>query len=543
MADVTTRTTDGEPDGQPDRPPDGRGAVRSAAVGCVLVGLLVLVWILATPPSAGPDEPDHVERGAALVRGQVDPTRSGATGFDAYTLPPWVGFPDPVCFAFDSFAPASCATSLPTPSGPDIEFASRAADYPVWGHLLPGLGTFTGGELSPLATRLLGALVPVLLIGVALHLATRTGWGPAGALLLATTPMAWFLFAVVSPSGVVIAGGIALWSALVRSNRRPDGWSRWLTALAWASLVLPRRDGLVWAVTILSVVLIWRPLGLRQWFHTVGRGPQIVILLSTLATMAWGATSGSSSGQMLVVVPLLPFVVVAARRWFATPSMSAPVARVAGAVGLAVVALGFAALVMVRRPGGFDREVLRIIVGRTGLHLDEAIGVLGWLDTPIPDTMAMLWLVTLGVLAGACVVRDARRDLLAAAAVILIGVAASWVLEMSQGDPTGTYWQGRYYLPFLAGAPIVLGCVPARVGRFVGAVSLVILNVALAAAMRRWAVGNAGPMVPWAWDTYDTVVPPALLLVASALLSVALWTWIDRCDQANIGSTASGSIP
>jgi hypothetical protein len=33
-------------------------------------------------------------------------------------------------------------------------------------------------------------------------------------------------------------------------------------------------------------------------------------------------------------------------------------------------------------------------------------------------------------------------------------------------------------------------------------------------------------MTPWSWDTYDTLIPPVLLLVAFVAASVGLWRWI-----------------
>jgi hypothetical protein len=123
-------------------------------------------------------------------------------------------------------------------------------------------------------------------------------------------------------------------------------------------------------------------------------------------------------------------------------------------------------------------------------------------------------------------------------AIALSGVAASWVLEMAQGDPTGTYWQGRYYLPFLVGVPIVLGrtqlpaAVSTRLGDVVVVLTLVVSNVAIAAALRRWAVGIAGTMVPWRWDTYQAPLPPVVLLAVHLAASVGLWRWARAISPA-----------
>ena len=84
---------------------------------------------------------------AALVRGQLDGEPFPNSTFRyAFELPGHVGFPDPVCFAFNEFAPASCTNDL-EPADGDVPLGTRAADYPVWGHLPAGLGTLGAGRM------------------------------------------------------------------------------------------------------------------------------------------------------------------------------------------------------------------------------------------------------------------------------------------------------------------------------------------------------------------------------------------------------------
>lgn len=512
--------------------------VRDVAISTVFVGVMALTWLLAAPPNAGPDEPGHVIRAAALVRGQLDGQPSEFTAERVFDLPAWVGAPDPACYAFQPYSPATCATSLPRPGDEEVPLASRAGDYPVWGHLLPGIGTLLPAAVAPWAARALDAIAPVLLVGAAITAATRQRGMAAAATLLAVTPMAWFSFAVVNPSGLAIAGGVALWAGFDALRREPAALHRWLVGLGWTALVLPRRDGLVWAALIVSVWLLLSGDGLLGWWRRLAVGPQLLVVGSTLATLTWAATSDTTSSDALLLVPALPFVAVGGRWLWQAPWLATVGRRTVAVILGAAVGVAVAYLLMDRRPTGFDREVFRLLVGRTGLHLDEAIGVLGWLDAPIPDTMRFLWLVLLGMLAAASVAVGAWRRVAAATIALLLAIAASWVLEMAQGDPTGTYWQGRYYLPMLVGVPMVLGQLAASTGResaaldrlalVVGPGALVIVNVALAAAMRRWGVGLAGSFLPWDWDTYDTFLPPVALLVVHAAASVGLWWWCRR---------------
>ncbi len=514
----------------------------TAALICTLFGVMALAWIIATPPSGGPDEPNHVTRSAALVRGQLDGEPSELTRQPAFELPAWVGAPDPGCFAQQPFTPATCATSQPRPGGEEVLIETRSADYPIWGHLLPGLGTFLPSNMAGWAARGLDALPAVLLLGLAFVVRARRGWLAAGGALLAITPMAWFSVAVVNPSGLVVAGGIALWVGL-GALRDATMLHRWLTAAAWAALVLPRRDGLIWAVLILSIAVVADQVGFRDTWRRLGVGPQILVVGSTLATMAWASRSDTASASALLLVPVVPFVVAGARRLWLSRWLVGVMRRSAAAVVTVIVGLVVSFLIMDRRPTGYDGNVLLIVIGRTGLHLRETIGVLGWLDTPLPETMVMLWVLGLGVLVGAALLADARPLLWGAAATLAAGIAASWVLEMGQGDPTGTYWQGRYYLPLLAGIPILLSgqhdtkgvrplpfqvAVLARLGRVTLLIALVVLNVALAAAMRRWGVGIAGSLSPFAWNTYNAPIPPFLILALHAAASVALWLQVPK---------------
>lgn len=512
------------------------GRLRAAVVGCALVGLMVLLWVVAVPQSGGPDEPDHIVRGAALVRGQLDGDTTDTAGNQAFLLPPWVGWPNPICWAFEPYTPATCATLEPAPSGDDVAFTTRADDYQIWGQLLPGVGTLFPAGIANWMARVLGALIPIGLVGVSLLVSARRGWLAAAGTLLALTPMAWFVFAVVNPSGLVVAGGVALWVAMAAGRRRPDLTEQWLAAVGYAALVLPRRDGMFWAVLIVSVALLSFGMGLRSTWSALGVGPRILIALSTLATLAWASRSDAASARLLLLAPFVPAVAVLVRRVWRHPQLAHTWRRVVFAAGLLVVAVGAMSVVFVRRPGGWDREVLRIIVGRTGMHLDESIGVLGWLDTPIPVTMSMLWLVGLGMLLAAAVAGVERAPLVAAGATLGGAIVASWVLEMAQGDPTGTYWQGRYSLPFLVGIPIVLATSrtprPDQLGRAVALIALVVANAALAASMRRWGVGLAGPMVPWSWNTYDTPLPPMVILALHAAASVGLWRWISMTARS-----------
>ena len=533
-----------------------------------LLAALALVWILGTVASGGPDEPVHLVRGAALVRGELNGRPFDGVG-EQFDLPAWIGFPDHSCFSLQELQPASCATAAPRPTG-DAVLTTTSGNYPIWGHIPPGLATFFPAAIGNQLARVFDATIPVGLIAMALLLAVRRGALATAGTALAVTPMAWFSVIVVNPSGLAIAGGLALWVGLLSMGperavgplvtgtdghvgpRVPgtdghvgpwvpgtDRLAAWAVAAGWAAAVLPRRDGMIWAGCTLAACVLVGFVDLASLTRRLGRGPLALIAASTLATWVWAATSDTFSSKLLVLIPVLPLGAWAARRvWFGPVGRAAP-QRIALVAGVTVVALVGAFLTMSRRPGGFDGTLLERIIGQSGLNLEEAVGLLGWLDIPLPLTALALWVVALGMIGGIALLHGRSDAVYVAFGVVGVAAVVSWALEMNQGDTTGTYWQGRYYLPFVIGVPVVVAWVAdigrvveeRRVARFVVGAALVVMTAAFAASLRRWGVGTAGSLLPWRWDTYGTLVPPLVLLVVHVAIAAALW-W---CADSTMG--------
>jgi len=513
---------------------------RSALSLGTFLAAMALMWVLLVPPQAGPDEPDHLVRAAGLARGEItgtDPPHAWA--ITGYELPAWVDKPRPNCYKFVPAEPASCSTSRPLPDGEAI-LGTRAGGYQIWGHLPPAAGTFAPKEVSITVSRILDAVIPVGAVALAAAVAARRGWLATSATLFAVTPMAWFIFAVVNPSGLVIAGGLLMWTALVSAGRAPPRLLAWMLAAGWAMMTLPRRDGLVWAMFGISLGLLVLNRGFLDTWRSLRLGPQILLAGSTLATLAWAATSDSNDSRALLLAPAIPVCAALGRRAWYSPWMDSTTRKIAFSGATVFVGALGTLFVMSLRDSGFDRGALRNAILRTGEDLLEAVGHLGWLDTPLPSTLVYAWMITLGVLASAAFVQDATRLLVGSAAVLLVAIITSWTLTMLQDQPLSTYWQGRYYLPLLVGIPVLLGTArlddhaARRVGRFVLAVSLVTTNVALAAAVRRWADGIAGTLLPWEWDTYDTALPPILFLAVHAIASAGVWFWALRAVDGQI---------
>ncbi len=155
------------------------------------------------------------------------------------------------------------------------------------------------------------------------------------------------------------------------------------------------------------------------------------------------------------------------------------------------------------------------------------MGVLGWLDAPVPTSGVLLYWAGIGALAAVAWLELPRAAVVFCGA--LVGaVIAAWVLELGQGANYGQYWQGRYSMPFVVGFPVVLAWRPSastlmqRLGAPIAAISWLVANLGFAAAQRRWGVGIDGSWYPWDWDTWGAPVPPIVLVVAHALITAAL---------------------
>ena len=494
----------------------------------VAVGALMLCWMLLMPPGSGPDEPGHLVRAGAVVRGDL-----GNENY--YPLPDRYQVAEPGCYAFQPMVPVTCAAT-PAHSGATLDLPTNAGPYPIWGHGAFGVTTLLP-VLDPVwSARLGGVLFATLLVGCSLARAATSGRLTAAGLLLGLTPMAWSTFGTVNPSSMVIAGAVALWIGLlvVGDESLPLVLGAgWLTAVGWAALVLPRRDGLVWACITLVIALAATHRTTASWWRTLSRGQQVVIAGSTLVTIAWGALSDSRSTQMVVLAPLLVAAVDSWRWWWHRPAQTTATRYGSGAV-LALAALVATYVLIGTRPGGWNTGLAIDIVMQTDENLVEAIGVLGWLDTVVPVGVVYLWLIAIGMLVGAALLADVRDELIWAGVLAAAIAVTSWVLELVQGNVSGLYWQGRYSLPLLAGVPLLLArSLPVRrdrldvVGRTVGVMALVIINIAAWATARRFGVGTSGSLLPWRWDTPIQPVPPVLLLLAhagaSVWIAVLLW--------------------
>ncbi len=451
---------------------------RAFVLALVLAFLAIGGWSLATPLFAAPDEPVHVIKAVAVVRGElVGQLVGGSTNpVGIVSVPAFYATTRniPACYHRQPTVPASCA---PRPSGSDqpTRVTIYNARYPPLYYAIVGLPSLLGvGDAELYLMRLLSALLSSAF--VALAVATAVAWSRhrlvVVGVVVATTPMVLFLGGVVNPAGLETSAAIATWTA-------------------GSVLVLEHLDdpplGLVGALGLSACVLeLTRPIS-PFW-----------LALTALALLA-----------------------VAERR-----SLRAFVSHRRVQVGLAaVVVVGAAATAWILIERSFDvysttpvgmsvseSRILETSFLHNDFYLPGMIGVFGWFDTYSPTFTYVVWygLVGLVAFAGAVVgrLRDALTLLVVGIAIVVVPVAIS----TSQVHRYGFTWAGKDTLPFAVGLPILAAALAGRSalaerrGRLAGVVALAAFLAQVAAfyeMLRRYAVGTAGAdfgfLEHWRW--------------------------------------------
>lgn len=504
----STPRSDPEPDAE--AAPPSFSLVRTPCwwISFVLLFGLACVWVFSSPLFSVPDEPAHVVKAAAVVRGQlggdkleVDDQGEGLFrgGFTIVVdVPASYTFNTselPNCYIYDERVPAGCA--------PVFEDDARTARWTTWvgrypppAYAVVGLpslvDTGTGGIY---AMRILGAAICAAFLATALTLslaARRFAWVGVG-VLVAATPELFFLAGSVNPSGIEAAAAICLWVSLgvLLLDRRPGA------------------PGAVLAAVVVSggVLAVTRP-------------------VSTL----WVAT---------IAVALLAFTADRARvRELLRLTRVRVSAAVVGVLCVAGVLWSFGADALGNQRGDDPRGLGYLdawwhSVGRIPRYLRELTAVFGWRSTPSPELLYWAWGIAALVLVGTALwvgTRRLRIGVVVLAAAALLGPA---FLEAIRASSDGFTWQGRYGLPLAAGVPVLAAFAigtgralsSAVVRRVAGTVTVLVVTVQVAAhvvSTRRYVAGSEGPWFYLGEHGWEPPIPTWLLLLVAVVCTAGL---------------------
>jgi len=482
--------------------------------GFVLLFATIATWSLATPLGAVPDEPSHLTKAAAVVRGNFAHRPSGRPGVELVAAPRFFGSLaiDPVCYAFDPRVPAGCAAAVVGPdAGQVVDVPTGAARYPPLYYLLVGTPLLAApGFPAIYAARLLSAALSAALLASAfISAAEGRRRLPVLGILVAATPTVYFFAGAVNPSGFEAAAAICLWASLLRlgAGEVARGWHLpTRIAVSGSALALSRGLSPVWLVAIVGLVLT----GMR-WCD-VRRAiapPAVRRALLTVGVAAVVAEAYVLAAHTLTVIP--------------GPQATGPTSA-----------------------------IWRRAAGQTAQWAQELIAVLGWYALT-PALVVGAWLAATGcaLLTGLAAAPARMRFAIVGTtlATLVLPIAA----EATTARHTGFVWQGRYVLPIAVGVPLLAGFALARhpggeadARRLAGSVASMVglgLSAAFYLGLRRHLVGVDGPLnpltrVPLSWHP---PLPGLLLLGAFVLLTVALCGWVTLlAGTASSGMGAPG---
>lgn len=463
---------------------------RVGLAGALLIAFAVVaLWSWSTPLMASPDEPSHIVEAAGVVRGtgSIGTVTTPAGTLFVAEVPASLASLNgvPACFAFRPAVTAECAPPLAASTGATAT-NTQFGNYPPLFYAVSGLPTLLDPHRSGVwGMRLLdGALCALALsAGLVTLRGLGAGGGPLLGGLVAITPMTLFLAGTVNTSGLEICAAFASWCAGAALARGVGPPSRGVLA--------------TWALSCAVYALV-RPLS----------APMLAVELAVLALAAgWARLS-----ELLRVRAVLVAAGVV----------------LAGALAAAAhqVLIGSPMLLGVGT-GVHGVAALRTSVGKIPALFHEMVGVMGWLDSPVPGLTMLAWVVLLSGCAVAGVLTLGAREL--AAAVLLLGavVVIPVVLEAASEAHAGAYWQGRYTLPLAVGLPVLLALrldlvrTPARrrILLVVGGLLVVGHLSAFWSVLRRYTVGVGGsPLLRGAhWQPPGGVT---LLALAAAAVTV-----------------------
>jgi hypothetical protein len=464
----------------------------------VLLTMLCGVWAFASPLMSAPDEPAHTIKAASSARGQLlGVTGSGQGALTTVVVPEYVAkAADQTCYAFRSDVTAACAPEVVGDNEVLVDAETSAGNYNPIYYVLAGLPSlFLSGESAFYAMRLVSAACSALFLALTLWGAARlrSPTIPLIASALAMTPMVLFLSGSINPNALEIVTCAAFFVNLAvaferAGTSRDTTWPLLIAAVSGALLANTRALSLLWLlIASLAVLLLFgvRPLYaiLRSKVGWIAVG---LLAVGCVVSLAWVAKANSFASLL------------------GTPSDIEP------------------------------GQAFATMVDRTFAYVNEYIGVLGWLDTPLPLGVFAFWHFAMGLVLLLGLSFGDRRGRIGIAALALLIVLLPAALQAQVIGELGYIWQGRYILSLVVVLLIFAGIAAGRGFRIdiardrrwmswlIGA-GVVAHTYAFVYVLRRYTVGlqpytNWSEMLAPAWQPPLTWPVITLLYLAFLIL-------------------------
>lgn len=441
----------------------------------LLLSLGITLWSLATPLMAFPDEPAHTIKAAAVVRGQFTIEEGTSFGHGVHVrVPAYIAnLHAQDCFKFRPDTSADCAPAIPSDANDEAIGVTSAGSYNPMYYWIVGLPSLLlSGQPALFAMRILSALLSAVFYAAGFTALAQLKQARVPVIMasLGVTPMVLYLAAGINPNSLEVAATMAAFCGFVVTLDNARRIRHVVPAVATviastAVLANTRQVSLVWLLcAFVAGLLLFRWADIKAAFRNR-------LVLSGVALAVPGVFLGVYWIFLMLHAPANSGV---APEGIANPQPGVSLAR--------------AFLTMVERASDF---------------VQQYIGVMGWLDTPLPMLIVMFWsMVFVVAILLPLMVRPFPATLGAwAALAMLIFVPA--ILQASIWKTMGFVWQGRYNLPLVLVLFIAVGMTARglrlpdtagslRAGRVLLWTAVVCHVLAFVFVLRRYAIGTFG---------------------------------------------------
>ncbi len=405
----------------------------------IVLGLLFgVLFVAVTPPFQVPDEPHHFYRAYQIAQGQlfVERRDSGAGGELPASLVRTVeAVIDDIPFHPENKAdPAAIRAAFAIPlerSRTAFVAFSNTAIYSFIPYVPQALAIAVGRQLnlSPLWLLYLGRLVnlcvAILLIGRTIRI---TPIFKRGFLLIGLIPMAVYEMASVSPDAFTNSLAFLFTACILdlaygEQRRVTPGTVGWLMILG--ALLAACKSAYFPLAFLFFLVPTSKAPTRRSWLIA----GVLVVLASVISFMFWNSIAAETF--------------VSFRRG-SYPSFAA------------------AQQFIFEHPLRYARNLLDNVTWYGLFYIHSFVGILGWLDAPLPVPFVVIYLVALAFVA---IFDDARWGISGKQQVVILGIVAvsvvliltsQFILWSSIAAGTIGRAQGRYFIPIAPPAFLLL---------------------------------------------------------------------------------------
>ncbi|MET3718302.1 MULTISPECIES: DUF2142 domain-containing protein [unclassified Arthrobacter] len=437
-----------------------------------LFSLVISLWALATPLMAFPDEPAHTIKAAAVVRNQITVQEGMSFGHGIHVkVPAYIANLDAQrCYKYRPDTSAGCAPVIPADDNYETIGVTTAGTYNPMYYWIVGLPSlWLTGAPALYAMRIVSSILTAAFLAAGFTALSRF-LRPQIPILLASvsmTPMVLFLGSGINPNSLEVAATMAAFCGfivLLDNAHRPEAVIPAVVTVVAASTILAntRQVSLIWLLCALMVGLSFYQ---RRSIFAAFRNK--LVLTAVAATVP---------GVILGIVWILLM-------------LNAPASAGVAPIGIINPMPG------VRADQGFVTMLDRFFG-----FFPQYVGVMGWLDSRLPDAVQMFWsfLFVVALLLPVAV-RPLRRTAGYWLALVLLLVIPA-ALQAQVVTSMGFIWQGRYNLPLFLVLLISAGiaCRHLRIsqsegaqtiGRIVVVAAIAVHGLAFAYILRRYVVG------------------------------------------------------